>query len=186
MASKYTPTAVTQGFNSEVTINKNMNDIKAAMDDMLNRVEVLSGNAMLIPLDMGGFPVTNLPAATQNTEAVRFGQLNSLTVQNVVTSIPFLASISIDADTVSMGRITLTGNTTITFTGTPSDGQPILLSLEQDGTGSRIVTWESRVRFSTDQGSTDLSTTGGKIDYVLLRYHSVDDKWDVLAMNRGF
>lgn len=153
---------------------------------MVNRVEVLTDNAMKIPLDMGGFTVTNLPAATLNTEAVRFGQLNSLGIQNVVTTLPFTASIAIDTDTISMSRIILTGNTNITFTGTPDDGQPILLSLEQDGTGSRIVTWESRVRFSTDMGDTSLSTGSNLIDYILLRYHLADDKWDALALNRGF
>lgn len=186
MASKYTPTAVTQGFNSEVSINKNFTDIKAAIDDMLNRAEVLTSNAMLIPLDMGGFTVTNLPAATQATEAVRFGQLNALSVQDVVSTLTFSATLSIDVDTVSLGILTLTGNTTVTFTGTPTDGQPILLRLIQDASGSRIVTWESRVRFSTDLGATALSTTGLKTDYILLRYNTAANKWDVLALNRGF
>ena len=186
MASNYTPTSVTQGFASEITINKNFADIKLALDDMLNRAEVLTANSMLIDLDMGGKKVLNLPAATLATEAVRFGQLNNLGIQDVVTTIPFSGAISIDVDTTTLGRLTLTGATTITLTGTPTDGQPFLLSLKQDGVGSRIVTWESRIRFSGDMGNVDLSTTGLLTDYILLRYHLTDNKWDALALNRGF
>jgi len=187
MASSYTVTNVTAGFGAEVQINKNYADIKLALDDALNRVEVLTDNAMKQTLDMGGFTVNNLPEATQVTEAVRFGQLNALGIQEVVQDIDFESAMNIDTDVVSLARITLTGNATIDFTGlNEQDGQPILVSLEQDGTGSRIVTWESRVRFSVDMGNVDLSTIGGSLDYILLRYHSADDKWDALALNRGF
>lgn len=153
---------------------------------MLNRTELLSDNAMLIDLDAGGKRIFNLPAAVLNTEPVRFGQLNNLGIQDTVTTIPFTSSISVDVDETTLGRLTLTGATTITFTGTPTDGQPILLSLKQDATGSRIVTWESRVRFSSDTGSTLISTTPSLTDYILLRYNLADDKYDVLALNRGF
>jgi hypothetical protein len=187
MASNYTPTNVTSGFGAEVQINKNFADLKLALDDALNRVEVLTDNAMKIPLDMGGFTVNNLPEAVQNTEAVRFGQLNALGIQNVVTAVPYATGINIDTDTISFARIILTGAATINFSGSDErDGQPLLISLEQDGTGSRIVTWESRVRFSTDMGNVDLSTIGGSLDYILLRYNLADNKWDALALNRGF
>ena len=186
MASSYTPTSVTQGFEAEITINKNFDDIKLAMDDMLNRAELLTANSMLIDLDMGGKRILNLPQATLSTEPVRFGQLNSTGIQDSVTIIPFSSSISIDVDTTTIARVTLTGNCTITMTGSPTDGQPLLLSLKQDATGSRIVTWEARFRSSVDMGNVDLSTIGLLTDYALFRYNDADDKWDALALNRGF
>lgn len=185
MATDYTPTTVTQGFGAETQINKNFTEIKTAIDKLLNR-EIDTDNAMEQDLDFGGKRAINLPKAVLNTEPVRLGELNNLAIQEVVATITYAAAISIDPDTVSLGRLTLTGNTTITFTGAPTDGQPILLAVKQDATGSRIITWESRVRFSTDQGSTAISTAASKLDYILLRYNSGDDKYDVLAMNRGF
>ena len=185
MASSYTPTTVNQGFGAEVEINANFAEIKLALDEMLNRVA--SGtNALSTDLDMGDQQIINLPAAVLNTDPVRLGELNNLGIQNVTQTIDFDNNIFIDSTDITLARVTLIGNTTITFTGTPLDGQPLLLSIKQDAVGSRIVTWEARVRFSTDTGDTTLTTTALLTDYIFLRYNLADDKWDVLALNRGF
>jgi len=74
MASDYTPTNVTSGYEMEVSINLNFTEIKTAMDKMLNR-SVSSDNAMQQVLDMNGYSVLNLPAPSTPTEALRLMDL---------------------------------------------------------------------------------------------------------------
>ena len=186
MASKYTPTNVTAGFGAEVLINKNFTDLKAAIDDMLNKAEVIVPNSMLIDLDMGGRRIINLPNAVLPTDPILLSQLNSLVVQEVVDTVTFATVMNIDVDTTSFAKTTLTANATINFINTSSDGQPILFLLKQDGTGSRTITWDTRIRFGIDIPAIVLSTDPNKKDYIMFRYDAVDDKYDVMAVNRGF
>jgi len=186
VASDYTPTNVTSGFEMEVVINQNFADIKAAMDKLLNR-ELSTDNAMEQDFDIGGFDLLNLPAPTEPTHPIRLQDANSLAIPEVVQTITFDTTMSIAAETITMARITLTDNATINFSGTPTDGQPILFLLTQDATGSRTVTWDaSRARFSTDLPVPAASTAANAIDYFVFRYNAVDDKFDLLAVNRGF
>lgn len=62
--------------------------------------------------------------------------------------------------------LTLTGNCTLTLSN-PQDGGRYLIVLEQDGTGSRTVTWPSAVKWPAGAAPT-LSTTAGKCDIVTL------------------
>ncbi len=185
MASDYTPVSVTAGFDMEVTMNENFNAIKTAMDKLANR-EVASDNAFEIPLDMGGFPIINLPQATDPTHPVRLGEINDLAISDVVVTETFSTTMSVDTLVPTIINITLTGNTTITMTGTPADGKPIMFILLQDPTGSRVVTWDgARSRFSASLPFTQ-STTANKVDYALFRYNASFDTFDLLALNKGF
>ena len=58
--------------------------------------------------------------------------------------------------------LTLTGNCVLTFSN-PIDGGRYLLLLEQDGTGSRTVTWPSNVKWKAGTAPT-LTTTAGHVD----------------------
>jgi hypothetical protein len=185
MTSTYTPTTVVQGFNQEVPINSNFTDIKIALDQCLQRLSALD-NAMESDLDMANFQLLNLPAPVTPTDAVRLQDVDSLAVNEVIQEITFATTISIDATAMTVAKLLLTGNTTITLTGTPADQKPLLVLLSQDGTGSRIVTWGASSRFSTDGPVPVLSTTGGKLDYMLYRYNADAAKFDLLATNRGF
>lgn len=185
MASDYTPTSVTQGFGAEIQINQNFNDIKTAMDKMLSRLQN-NDNAMGQQLDMGSKSIINLPSPKLPTEAVRLQDINSLAIKEVVQTLTFSSEISVDIASVTLAKLTLIGNTTLTFTGTPSDGQVVIFAIRQDAVGSRIITWESRVRFSVEIPTLTLSTTPDLLDYVIFRYNADDDKFDLLATNRGF
>lgn len=185
MSSDYTPTNVTSGFQMETTINLNFNEIKTAMDKLLNRLNT-ADNALAVDLDIGGNDVINLAQPTEPTHPVRLQDVNTLAIPEVVQDITFSTTMTIAANTITMAKILLEGNATINFSGTPTDGQPILFLLKQDGAGSRTVTWDAaRARFSADL-TFGQSTTGNLIDYVLFRYHADDDKFDLLALNRGF
>jgi len=185
MASSYTPTNVNQGFGAETEINQNFTDIKTALDEALNRLATAT-NAMGIDLDMGNNQILNLPVATVATDPVLFSQLNSLAVKEVTQDLTYAAAIEVDIEQVTFAKLTLTGNTTITVSGTPNDGQPFLIAVRQDATGSHTITWDSRVRFSNELPNVDLTGTALSMDYILFRYNADDDKLDAMATNRGF
>lgn len=67
-------------------------------------------------------------------------------------------------------KLTLTGNVTLTFTA-PSGDAVLSLILVQDGTGSRLVTWPSSVKWPGGTAPT-LSTGASKVDIVTLIYNS--------------
>lgn len=87
-----------------------------------------------------------------------------------------------DVDIIDM---TLAGNlSSITITGAV-DGQSCLMRLKQDATGSRTITWPTNVRFNADITNVILSTTANKLDFIGLRYHQSDSKYDVVAFTKG-
>lgn len=77
------------------------------------------------------------------------------------------------AQTVNIGAhgvvdITLTGNCTFTFAGTPAGrAWSVTLVLRQDGTGSRTVTWPASTKWNLG-AAPSLSTTASAIDIVNL------------------
>lgn len=186
MATDYTPTNVTTGFGSEAQINQNFTEIQTALNAVLARVNSTS-NAMTIDLDMGGNDILNLPTPVNPNDPLRLQDVNSLAISDVVQTITFAPAMSVDIATMTIGKITLTANSSITFTGTPSDGQPILFFLRQDVIGNRTITWDVvRARFGADVPNPVLSTGANKLDYVMFRYNADDDKFDLMAVNRGF
>jgi len=188
MAADYTPTNVTQGFQMEVAINQNFVDIQTAMNKLLNRL-ITTDNAMSIDFDMGSKNIINLPAATDPTHPVRLGEINTLAIPDVIASQTIVGSVvTIDPNSVTVADILLTESIAIQITATTvvQDARPLLLRIKQDPTGGRTIAWPSNVRFSSDVVEPTLSISGGQLDYILLRYHLTDDKYDVLAVNRGF
>lgn len=69
MSSDYTPVNVTSGFGMETTINQNFNEIKTAIDKLLNR-EISTDNAMEQNFDMGGFVILNSPGLSGTAGSV--------------------------------------------------------------------------------------------------------------------
>ena len=61
--------------------------------------------------------------------------------------------------------VTLGGSRTIANPNTPVPGQTGLFYLQQDGTGSRVVSWGSSYRFSGNTAPT-LSTSANTVDVV--------------------
>lgn len=86
-----------------------------------------------------------------------------------------------DAPTVTLNAmlsdcfyVLLGGNRTLAITN-PADGQKIELWLQQDGTGSRTMSWPVNVFF--EGGTTGLSSTPNNVDRVLLTYKLSLDRW---------
>lgn len=90
-------------------------------------------------------------------------------------------TITPTSDASDMYRVTaLATNATIGApTGTPTDGQKLLLRIKDDGT-ARTLSWNAIYRpIGVTLPST---TTAGKTLYVGLIFNSADTKWDVLAV----
>jgi hypothetical protein len=97
------------------------------------------------------------------------------------------ATITPNSDTTDIGTVTIAGNRTMAApTGTPTDGQQLMLRVKQDATGSRTITWNAIYRFSTDVPNPTLSTAASKTDYAGFQYNAADSVWDCLAISRGY
>lgn len=86
-----------------------------------------------------------------------------------------------DAPTVTLNSllgncfyVMLGGNRTMAITN-PTDGQSIELWVQQDGTGSRTLTWPANVKF--EGASSALSSTPNNVDRVQLTYKLSLDRW---------
>jgi len=96
------------------------------------------------------------------------------------------ATILVDATLGNIFDITLGGNRTL---GNPTgavNGQKFEFRVRQDATGGRTLALDTKYRFGTDLASVVLSTGAGKLDRVGVEYVSVDDKFDIIALMRGY
>ena len=96
------------------------------------------------------------------------------------------ATITPNANTTDVGKVTMAGNRTIAApSGTPVAGQRLILRLKQDATGTRVPTWNSVYRFAGGTTPT-LTTTANKTDYLGFIYNADDTKWDCVAVKLNF
>lgn len=142
-----------------------------------------------------GANLTSIPESAVNNlttdlaaKAALAGATFTGSVKKGVGSIAYAATVTPNCDsynTVNIG--TLTGNVTIAApTGTPVDGQELVIGFTQDGTGGRTHTWNAAFAFGTDILSTDVPTTASKSYYVGCKYHLGSTKWRVVSIVRGF
>ncbi len=96
------------------------------------------------------------------------------------------ATIAVDASLSNQFRVTLGGNRTLGNPTNAFDGQVIMFSIKQDGSGNRTITLDTKYRFGSDITSVTLSTTASKTDKLGVQYNQADDKFDVISFVRGF
>lgn len=143
--------------------------------------------------------VTNLASdlaakeATANKGAASgYASLNSATrvppaqLGQALVALTDAATITVDASLSNQFSVTLGGNRTLGNPSNAFNGQCIMFSIKQDGTGSRTLTLDTKYRFGTDITSLTLSATAGKADLLGVRYNLSDDKFDVISFVRGF
>jgi hypothetical protein len=80
------------------------------------------------------------------------------------------ATITWNASTQQVAKVTLGGNRTLSAPSNGVTGQFISLAVIQDGTGSRTLTWNSAYEFTGDTAPT-LTTTINKADVFVFRYN---------------
>lgn len=97
------------------------------------------------------------------------------------------ATITPNCDTTDIATVTIAGNRTFANpTGTPGDGQKLLLRVTQDATGSRTLAFGTSYKFGTDIPSITLSTTAGATDYIGFVYNLATTHWDVVVVVKGY
>ena len=92
------------------------------------------------------------------------------------------SSITWDASTQDVAKVTLAGNRTLGSASSGTTGQFISLLVIQDGTGSRTLTWNAAYEFAADTAPT-LTTTASKGDLFVFRYNG--SKWLEVGRNQN-
>ncbi|MHA1302202.1 MAG: hypothetical protein ACTSPI_00680 [Candidatus Heimdallarchaeaceae archaeon] len=120
----------------------------------------------------------------QHATVVYTAETQTLTNKRItkrVGSIASTSSLTIDSDSYDVYCVTaLSEEITINEpSGTPTNGQSLILRFKDDGTG-RAINWN--VIFRAIGVDLPTGTTAGKTLYVGLIYNSADSKWDALAV----
>ena len=90
------------------------------------------------------------------------------------------ATVTWDASTQDVCKLTLGGNRTMAAPTNNTTGQFISILVIQDGTGSRTLTWNAVFEFASDTAPT-LTTTASKGDVFVFRYNG--SKWLEVSRN---
>ena len=98
------------------------------------------------------------------------------------TTLTDQATITWDASTQDVAKVTLAGNRTLGSASSGTTGQFISLLIIQDGTGSRTLTWNAAYEFASDTAPT-LTTTASKGDVFVFRYNG--SKWLEVGRNQA-
>ena len=91
------------------------------------------------------------------------------------------ATITWNAETQDVAKVTLAGNRTLSSATSGTTGQFISLLIIQDGTGSRTLTWNAAYEFASDTAPT-LTTTANLGDVFVFRYNG--SKWLEVGRNQ--
>ena len=92
------------------------------------------------------------------------------------------STVSWDASTQDVCKLTLGGNRTMAAPTNNTTGQFISILVIQDGTGSRTLTWNAVFEFAADTAPT-LTTTASKGDVFVFRYNG--SKWLEVGRNQN-
>ena len=98
------------------------------------------------------------------------------------TALTDQATITWDASTQDVAKVTLAGNRTLGAASNATTGQFISLLVIQDGTGSRTLTWNAAYEFASDTAPT-LTTTANLGDVFVFRYNG--SKWLEVGRNQN-
>ena len=179
-------------------------DIKiAGADDFqftANTFTAQSGSGVVIPeggLTLGSTAISSTAAEINYNDISTLGtsaasktltaDANGLTkitgaVLNVEDTLTDQATIAWDVIASPVAKVTLGANRTIAAPSgtTPAAGQFIALTVIQDGTGSRTLTWNATYEFTADTAPT-LTTTANKGDLFIFKYNG--SKWLEVGRN---
>ena len=92
------------------------------------------------------------------------------------------ATVTLDASTQDVCKLTLGANRTMAAPTNNTTGQFISILVIQDGTGSRTLTWNAVFEFAEDTAPT-LTTTAAKGDVFVFRYNG--SKWLEVGRNQN-
>ena len=128
--------------------------------------------------DDGGSAVTSLTLDMSNSGAAAF----SAAAYNAEATLTDASTISWNAITQPVAKVTLGANRTLGAASGGIAGAFISLLIIQDGTGSRTVTFNAAYEFKDDTAPT-LTSTASKGDLFVFRYNG--SKWLEVGRNTG-
>ena len=157
-------------------------DIKIANADHI-KIATSSGDTVLQPMvDAKDIIIKQY----DGTELVNFndGAYSSFTsaAVNPEATLTDGSTVSWNALTQPVAKVTLGGNRTLGSASSGVTGQFISLLIIQDGTGSRTLTWNAAYEFKDDTAPT-LTTTAAKGDLFVFRYNG--SKWLEVGRNQN-
>ena len=127
----------------------------------------------------GGTGATTLAGASIPTYTSTNTFTNKRITKRVVTATDD-ATAEIDTDDTDQYQLTAIANaTTFTVTGTPANGDKLIIRLKDAGT-TKGLTWNAV--FNVVGVTLPTDTTAGKTHYIGCVYNSANSKWDVLAV----
>ncbi len=126
--------------------------------------------------DDGGSAITSLTLDMSNAGAAVF----SAAAYNAEATLTDASTVTWNAITQPVCKVTLGGNRTIGAASGGVAGAFISILVIQDGTGSRTVSWNAAYEFAEDTAPT-LTTTASKGDLFVFRYNG--SKWLEVGRN---
>ena len=126
--------------------------------------------------DDGGSAITSLTLDMSNSGAAVF----SAAAYNAEATLTDASTVTWNAITQPVCKVTLGGNRTIGLASGGVAGAFISILVIQDGTGSRTVSWNAAYEFAEDTAPT-LTTTASKGDLFVFRYNG--SKWLEVGRN---
>lgn len=141
-----------------------------------------------VPVVSGGFSTTLTTTATTDVTLPTTGTLASLTgtqtftnkrvTPRVVTATDDATAV-IDCDVTDQYQLTAVANATeFTVTGTPTNGQKLIVRLKDAGAG-KALTWTG---FTAIGVTLPTTTVAGKTHYIGCIYNSAASTWDAVAV----
>ena len=92
------------------------------------------------------------------------------------------ATITPDCDLGTVWEVTLGGDRTMAAPTNPQDGMTFVLTIKQDGTGTRLITWNAVFDWSSGTAPTLTTTLTTGRDVISGVYNLTDDKWRCSAV----
>tara|TARA_R100001509_G_scaffold143620_1_gene99507 strand:- start:1799 stop:2707 length:909 start_codon:yes stop_codon:yes gene_type:complete len=154
---------------------------------VLNQTVDINGNELILDADADSSITADtddqIDIKAGGTDVASFKTANLLLnvgAYNAESTLTDGATISWDASTDPVAKVTLGGNRTLGAASNGQAGQFVSLLVIQDGTGSRTLTWNAAYEFASDTAPT-LTTTASQGDLFVFRYNG--SKWLEVGRN---
>lgn len=137
----------------------------------------------------GDARLTDTRTPTDNTVATAKLVNGAVTPPKLAATIALTdaATIAIDASLGNVFKVTLGGNRTLGNPTNPTAGQRMLVRVKQPASGGPwTLAFDTKYRWGTDVTVPTLTTTASKQDYIGFVYDADADKWDGLAVAKGY
>jgi guanyl-specific ribonuclease Sa len=153
----------------------------------------IQANAAYAQANSGGAGTDTYARDTANASFVQanaaFVKANTTSGNGVVrvVTVADITTITMNANTsdiVIQTNTQLAGTLTVATSGTPLEGQKIILRLQSANV--QTFSWDTVFAGSTDMILPTVSSANNKYDYMGFIYNSISTKWQLIAKNFGF